>query len=130
MATFRVATRNTRANTLRDDIGPSALLRLYTADYGTLLSEHLCDAVQFAPDAVDGVVTANFIEDGIASGSGDAARARLYQQDGVTLVVDALTVGDVHSTTDDVVLDQEGTLIATGDPVVIDSFGWEEGNAA
>jgi hypothetical protein len=120
--------RNHRLDAITDYAGPGALLRLYTIGYGTFLVECECDATAFAPSASGAVLTANPIANGIAVAAGDAAIARLYQADGVTLVMQGMSVSDT-SGSGDIKMSQTGTTISAGQTVIIDSLTMTEGNA-
>jgi hypothetical protein len=74
------------------------------------------------------VLTANPIANGIAVAAGDAAIARLYQADGVTLVMQGMSVSDT-SGSGDIKMSQTGTTISAGQTVIIDSLTMTEGNA-
>ena len=120
--------RNNRLDAISDFAGPGALLRLYTTSYGTLLVECECDPGAFAPNASGAVLTANPIANGIAVAAGAAAIARLYQSDGVTLVMQGMTVSDT-SGSGDIKMSQTGTTVSAGQTVIIDSLTITEGNA-
>ena len=124
---LNVDLRNLRANQIRDFAGGLAVLRLYTAAYGTLLSQNICNAV-FAPDAAGAVLTLNAIADANAVGSGDAAIARILQTDETTLVMEGLTVSDSLGV-GNLKLDQIGTTISAGQVVTVVSLAMTEGNA-
>lgn len=120
--------RNNRLDAIADYAGQGALLRLYTAGYDTLLVTCTCDGSRFAPNASGAVLTANPIANGIAVAAGAAALARLYQSDGVTLVMQGMTVSD-SSGSGDIKMSQIGTMISAGQTVIIDSLSMTEGNA-
>ena len=72
--TLSTALRNARANQITTTAGASALLRIYTAAYASLLSENVCNAT-FAPAAVGGILTLNAIASATAGNTGTAAIA-------------------------------------------------------
>ncbi len=121
MASLALALRNARADAITAFVGGSALLRLYTAGYATLLSENVCNAT-FAPAAAGGVLTLNAIADATAVGTGAAAVARILTS-GAVMAVEGLTVG---TGAEDVVLND--TAITIGDDVSITSATITEGN--
>ena len=83
--------RNTRADAITTALGASPKLMVYTAAFATKLFESICNAT-FAPAAASGVLTANAIANGTGLAAGTAAVARLYKNDGTTLILDNLTV--------------------------------------
>jgi hypothetical protein len=114
--------RNNRLDQITSFAGASAKLRVYTAGGATLLYEALCNAT-FAPAASGGVLTANAIGNATATNAGTAALARLYKNDGTTLVLDGLSVGT--SGTNVVITN---TVIAVNDVVTTSSLTITEGN--
>ena len=127
-ASLHTTLRNNRAAQVTSFVGTSAKLRIYTASFATLISEHVCSASAFAGSPSSGVITWNPVGNAIAAVTGNAATARVYQSDGTTLAINNLTVTDT-SGSGDVKLDQTGTSIVAGQTVVIDSGSWTEGNA-
>lgn len=115
--------RNNRADQITAYAGTSAKLRVYTAAYGALLYESICNAGAFAPAAVGGVLTLNAIGNATATGAGTAAIARLYQSNGTTMVMEGLTVGT--SGTNIIITN---TTIGIGDTVTTTSATITEGN--
>lgn len=120
--TLAATLRNNRADQITTFAGANAKLRVYTAAYGALLYESLC-AATLAPAAAAGVLTANAIGSATATGAGTAAIARLYKNDGTTLVMEGLTVGT--SGTNVVITN---TTIAVSDVVTTSSMTITEGN--
>jgi len=114
--------RNNRLDQITSFVGATGKLRVYTAGAATLLYESLC-AATFAPAASGGVLTANAVGNATAVAAGTAAVARLYKNDGTTLVLDGLTVGT--SGTNVVITN---TTIAVNDVVTTSSFTITEGN--
>lgn len=121
------ALRNNRADAITAYAGDNALLRLYTATYAVLLVELECDA-PLAPGAASGVATWNPVSSGECVASGDAALGKLFQDDGTTLVMQGLSVGDSASSAQ-IKLDQTGTALSTGQTVTLTSATITEGNA-
>lgn len=121
--TLNTTLRNNRADQITSFASTSAKLRIYTAAYGALLVECVCDAAAFAPAAVAGVLTLNAISAGTATGAGTAAIARIYKSDGVTMVIEGLTVG---TGAENIVL--TNATIAVNDTVTITSATITEGN--
>jgi len=120
---LRTALRNARADQITVDAGGSAKLRIYTAAYATQLVECVCNAT-FAPSAVDGVLTLNAIAVGTATAAGTAAKARLYKNDGTTLVLDGLDVAVSGSH-----VNITNLSIAVNDTMTFSSGTMTEGNA-
>jgi hypothetical protein len=120
--TLAATLRNNRLDQITAFAGASPKLRVYTAAYAAVLYESVCNAT-FAPAASGGVLTANAIASGTATGLGIAAIARLYKADGTTMVVEGLTVG---TTGTNIVI--TNTTIAINDVVTTSSFTITEGN--
>jgi hypothetical protein len=120
--TLAATLRNNRADQITAFAGANAKLRVYTAAYGALLYESLCSAT-LAPAAAAGVLTANAIGSATATGAGTAAIARLYKNDGVTMVMEGLTVGTAAT---NVII--TNTTIAVSDVVTTSSMTITEGN--
>lgn len=118
--------RTIRADALIEFCGANPKLRIYTAAYALLLAELVC-ADPMAPAAVAGVITFTPITDGVAVASGTAAIARLMLADGVTVVLEGLTVVD-NTGTGEVQLSQAGTVISSGQVVSVLAFVITEGN--
>lgn len=124
---LRTALRNTRADAISTDAGASAKLRIYTAAYGTLLVECVCNATAFAAAASGGVLTLNAVSSGTAVAAGTAAIARILRSDGTTMVMEGLTVtaagggGNVEIT--------GGVSISIGQTVSVSAGTITEGNA-
>ena len=116
--------RSNRADAITTFAGTSAKLRIYTAAYGAQLVECVCNASAFAGAAVTGVLTLNAISPGTATGAGTAAIARIYKSDGVTMVIEGLTVG-----TGSFNINITNTTIAVSDTVTVTSATITEGNA-
>lgn len=115
--------RSTRATAIITFASASAKLRIYTAAYGALLCECVCNAAQFGTES-GGVVTLSAISAGTATGAGTAAIARILKSDGTTMVIEGLTVGvgggfNVNIT---------NTTIAVNDTVTVTSATISEGN--
>lgn len=90
--------RNAKLDALTTFAGASPKLRLYSGTrpatggaITTLLVENICNAT-FAPAASAGVLTANPIASGTAVATGTATWARLFKNDGTTIVAD-MSVG-------------------------------------
>lgn len=119
--------RNNRADQITSFAGTSAKLRIYTAAYGSMLVECICNATAFAPAASGGVLTLNAVATGTAGNTGTAAIARIMKSDGTTMVMEGLTVtasgggGDVQIT--------GGVSITSGQTVSISSATITEGNS-
>ena len=115
--------RSTRATAIITFASTSAKLRIYTAAYGALLCECVCNVAQFGTES-GGVITLSAISAGTAAGAGTAAIARILKSDEATMVVEGLTVGvgsfNVNIT---------NTTIAIGDTVTVTSATITEGNA-
>src|SRR6266704_2916076 len=125
-ASLPTALRNARGQALIDYAGDNALLRLYTAAYGALLVELVCDA-PLAPGPSGGVTTLNPVSAGVCVAGGDAAIAKLMQSDGTTPVITGLSVGDSASSAQ-IKLDQTGTTLSIGQTVTLTSGTVAEGN--
>lgn len=121
--TLSTTLRNARADAITTNAGTSAKLVIYTAAYAATLVTCICNAAQFAPAAVNGVLTLSAISAGTATGAGTAAIARIYKSDGVTMVAEGLTVGvgtfNINIT---------NTTIAVSDTVTVTSATITEGN--
>lgn len=122
--TLNTTLRSNRADAISTFAGTSAKLRIYTAAYGALLVECVCNASAFAGAAVSGVLTLSAISAGTATGAGTAAIARIYKSDGTTMVIEGLTVG---TGSENVVL--TNASIAVNDTVTISAATITEGNA-
>src|SRR5574343_163203 len=116
--------RSNRADQITTFAGTSAKLRIYTAAYGALLVECICNASAFAGAASNGVLTLSAISTGTATGAGTAAIARIYKSDGTTMVIEGLTVGTSGSN-----INITNTTIAVNDTVSVTSATITEGNA-
>lgn len=116
--------RNNRADQITAFAGTSAKLRIYTAAYGALLAECVCNGSAFAAAASGGVLTLNAVSAGTATGAGTAAIARIYKSDGTTMVIEGLTAGTAGT---NIVL--TNAVIAIGDTVTVTSGTITEGNA-
>lgn len=86
--------RNARLDALTTFAGASPKLRLYSGTrpatggaITTMLVEMICNAT-FAPPATGGVLTANAISSGTVASGGVATWARLFKNDGTTIVAD------------------------------------------
>jgi hypothetical protein len=119
--------RNARADAITTALGTSALLRIYTAAYATLLVELVCNGSAFAAGASGGVLTLNSVSAGTAVASGTAAIARLLTS-GATMKLEGITVTD-SSGAGPLKLDQTGTTISSGQSVTLTSGTVTEGNA-
>lgn len=116
--------RNNRADQITSFADTSAKLRIYTAAYATQLVECVCNATAFAAAATGGVLVLNAITDGVATGTGTAAIARIYKSDGTTVVIEGMTVGVSASN-----INVTNTTIGIGDTVSITSATITEGNS-
>ena len=120
---MNVTLRNNRADQITSFAGTSAKLRIYTAAYGVLIVECVCNATAFAAAASGGVLTLNAITSGVASNSGTAAIARIYKSDGTTVVIEGLTVGASGAN-----INLTNTTVTALDTVTITSATITEGN--
>lgn len=116
--------RNNRADQITSFAGTSAKLRIYTAAYATQLVECICNATAFAAAASGGVIVLNAISEGVATGAGTAAIARIYKSDGTTMVIEGMTVGITASN-----INITNTTIGIGDGITVTSAAITEGNA-
>ena len=106
-----VASKSNRAAAINTQIGNSAVLALYTglqpyspdlANTGTLLATMTGNATGFGTVS-NGTLTANYMANSIATGTGTVGYCRIYKSDGVTAVADldvntggsTLTIGSV-----------------------------------
>lgn len=115
------AARNARGQALITEAGSNAILRVFTAAYGAALYDSVCAATLGTMSG--GVNTFNAVANATATGAGTAAIARLYQSDGVTMVIEGLTVGT--SGTNIIITN---TTIGIGDTVTTTSGTITEGN--
>ena len=122
--TLNTTLRNNRADQITSFAGTSAKLRIYTSAYASQLVECVCNASAFAPSASSGALTLNAISNGTAAAAGTAAIARIYKSDGVTLVMEGLTVGTSGSN-----INISSTSIGIGDVISVSSAIITEGNA-
>jgi hypothetical protein len=114
--------RNNRATSLVTDIGAGGLIKLYTAAYTTLLGTLTASAV-FGTVA-NGVITANAItQDVAADADGVFALARIYKADGVTMVMEGLTVGTTGTN-----IITTAASVTLGTAIQMTSFTLTEGN--
>ena len=121
--TLSTVLRTARADAITTNAGASAKQRIYTAAYAAPLVDCVCNAGGLAPGAVNGVLTLSAISPGTATGAGTAAVARLYKSDGVTMVMEGLTVG-----TGSFNINITNTAIAVNDTVTVTSATITEGN--
>lgn len=115
--------RTARADAITTNAGSGAKLVIYTAAYGATLVTCTWSAT-IAGGAVAGVLTLNAIPAGTATGAGTAAVARIYKSDGVTMVMEGLTVGTSGSN-----VNITNLTIAINDTVTVTSGTITEGNA-
>lgn len=115
--------RSTRADAITTFAGSGAKLVIYTAAYGATLVT--CTwAAAIAGAASGGALTLNAIPAGTATGAGTAAIARIYKSDGVTMVMEGLTVGTSGAN-----VNITNLSIAVSDTVTVTSGTITEGNA-
>jgi hypothetical protein len=93
MATsFATTLRNARALAIVTEAGAGAKIRFYTAAYSVTLGTLTCAAT--LGNVTNGILTFNAItSDTAAAASGVFALARIYKADGLTMVMEGLTVG-------------------------------------
>lgn len=92
--TLNTALRSARATAIVTEAGASAQIKFYTAAYAVLLGTLTCATV--LGTVSNGVLTFNAIaSDTSADASGTFALARIFKSDGVTMVMEGLTVGTV-----------------------------------
>jgi hypothetical protein len=119
---MNVDLRNARADQITSFAGNSAIVRIYTAGYAGELADCVC-GTPLAPAAAGGTLTFNAFTPAATTGAGVAAIARLYKSDGVTMVMEGLTVAESGAN-----INLSTTTIASGDELTITSATITEGN--
>lgn len=123
MATINTTLRSARAQAVVTEAGASAQIKLYTATYTTLLGTLTCAGT--LGTVTNGVLTFNAItSDTAADASGTFALARIYKSDGITMVVEGLTVG---TTGTDIVMNAAAATL--GAAIAMTSGIWTEWGA-
>lgn len=114
--------RNARATAIVTEAGANAKLAVFTAGYATKLYECLCASTLGTVST--GVLTFNAVGNGTGLAAGTAAIARLYKNDGTTMVIEGLTVGTSGAN-----INITNTTIAVSDVITTSAATITEGNA-
>jgi len=113
--------RSARSTAIITEAGANAKLSVYTAGYASLLYTSTCAAVLGIESG--GTLTFNAVGDATAVAAGTAAIARLFKTDGITMVIEGMSVGT--SGTNIIITN---TTIGIGDVVTTSSGTIVEGN--
>jgi len=120
---FNTSLRSSRADAVVTFAGAGALIKLYTAAYGTLLGTLTCSST--LGTVSNGVLTFNAItQDSAADADGTFALARIYKSDGTTVVMEGLTVGTSGTN-----IITNAAASVTGAAITMSSATITEGNA-
>lgn len=119
--TLNATLRNARSTAIVTEAGATAKLTVYTAAYGAVLYTSTCAATLGTVSG--GVLTFNAVGSATASGAGTAAIARLFKTDGVTMVIEGLTVGTAAT---NIII--TNTTIAVSDTITTSAATITEGN--
>lgn len=121
--TLNTTLRNARSTAIVTEAGASAVIKLYTATYATLLGTLTCSATLGTVST--GVLTFNAItQDSSADATGTFALARLYKSDGTTMVIEGLSVGTAAT---DIIMNAAAST--AGAAISMTSATITEGNA-
>jgi len=120
--TLNSTLRSARATAIVTEAGATAKLSVYTAGYASLLYTSTCAATLGTVAA--GTLTFNAVGDATAIAAGTVAIARLFKNDGTTMVIEGMSVGT--SGTNIII---NNTTIAISDVITTSSGTIVEGNA-